>query len=377
MPLRIIIFGFSLRLLVAIWNGFFGPSFGAELDAQTFHLDAVLYSRNPTLDEFRIGWIYTYILGLFYYVTTDSLFLGSLLSCIAWFVSALILLRCLRIFAVERAMQNKAMLIYALLPSSIMFTAITIREPYQLLFVNLAIYAALKINFHNASRHWFTLVFATVGAGLLHGALMAFGILFFAGTILLVSVHGKKRISLVSLGVTASISAVVLWFGLSAFGHIAYSLDEGLGTAIEVYQQGLLTVDARTHYKLDVTISSLADFLVIVPIGFIQYLFEPFPWNVSTAADGVLLMENILRGWLIWKAWSAVRAAPISQRRILFFILIAYLILEAIWSVGTINWGTSVRHHLPAWGLLLLAVYAVSNKENTKNYKNKTNPAKL
>ena len=37
------------------------------------------------------------------------------------------------------------MLVYALLPSSIIVTSVTLREPYQLLLVNLAILAALKI----------------------------------------------------------------------------------------------------------------------------------------------------------------------------------------------------------------------------------------
>ena len=71
----VVIFGFVLRLLVAIWNGFFGPSFGAELDAGKFHLAAVEVAQNPYLDEFRTGWIYTDVLGLFYYVTTDSVFI--------------------------------------------------------------------------------------------------------------------------------------------------------------------------------------------------------------------------------------------------------------------------------------------------------------
>ena len=172
MPLKIIFLGLTFRLFVAIWNGFFGPSFGADLDALSFHLAAVEYAHNPSLDEFRIGWIYTNVLGFFYYVTNDSLFLGSLMSCFAWLSSALILAGCLRILSVEKSAQAKVMFIYALLPSSIMFTAVTFREPYQLLFVNLAIYAFLKIYLHKASRHWVTLILAIACAGSLHGGLL-------------------------------------------------------------------------------------------------------------------------------------------------------------------------------------------------------------
>jgi hypothetical protein len=40
----------------------------------------------------------------------------------------------------------------------------------------------------------------------------------------------------------------------------------------------------------------------------------------------------------------------------------SYFAQELIWSIGTVNWGTSVRHHMPSFGLLLFAAYALSNK---------------
>ena len=381
--LRYIIFaGFILRLFVAIWNSFFGPSFGADLDALSFHLEAVEYARNLTLEEFRIGWIYTNALGLFYYVTTDSLFIGCLLSCIAWLMSALILASCSRILSIERSVQAKIMLIYALLPSLIFITSVTLREPYQLLFVNLAVYAVLKIYLHKAFGHWLTLVFAIAGAGSLHGGLLAFGILLFAGTLLLVSMREKKGISWAKFVSLGAVGVVFLWFGFSFFGNFSYNLDKGLGSAVEIYQQGALGIDARTNYKSDVSISGFDDLLFFVPVGLFQYLFEPFPWHISAASDVVALLENMLRGWLIWKAWKAMRIGPAQQSRVLLFVFISYLMMETIWSLGTVNWGASIRHHLPAWGLLLLAAYAASDgkvrvKNMTQHFKNQINSAKV
>lgn len=55
--------------------------------------------------------------------------------------------------------------------------------------------------------------------------------------------------------------------------------------------------------------------------------------------------------------------------------------LEMIWSIGTINWGTAIRHHLPVWGLLLLAAYAASDikmrmKTTTQNLQRKIKSVK-
>ncbi|GIT65472.1 MAG: hypothetical protein Ct9H300mP23_10990 [Nitrospinota bacterium] len=44
------------------------------------------------------------------------------------------------------------------------YTGITLREPFQLLFINLALYAALKIYFLRSKGHWLVL-FSPLWAG--------------------------------------------------------------------------------------------------------------------------------------------------------------------------------------------------------------------
>jgi hypothetical protein len=381
---HLLFLGFALRIAVAIWNGFFGPSIGADFDAITFHLHAVEYAHNPTLGAFRIGpQVYETFLGLFYYLTIGSLFLGSLLSCIVWLLSALILTSCMRVLLVERSAQTIVMLIYALLPSSIMFTAVTLREPYQLFFVNLAIYAILKIYLHKADGHWLTLIAAITGASLFHqGSLLAYGLLLFAGALLLVAMRGKNVISWAKLGMMCVISAAVLWYGFSFYGNISYDLSKGLVGTIEGFQQGLMQNVGRATYRSEVIVHKPGDLLVFIPIALLQYLFEPFPWHVSATSDIVLVAENILRGWLIWKAWKAFWSAPKLQRRTLLFIILSYFSLEMIWAIGTINWGTAVRHHVPAFGLLLLAAYGATssktwNKKTTQHSQIEFDSAKV
>ncbi len=352
--------GFMARFLVAIWNGFFGPSFGADADAVTFHLMAVSYANNPELYTFRIGWIYSYMLGIFYYLTTDSLFLGSLLSCVAWLASAYILVKIMRLLSIDKSHQFKAMLIYTLLLSSILFTSITLRESYQLLFVNLAIYAALKIYLNKSSIHWLVLFCAVIGMGVLHLALFAFGLFIVIATLVSLMLPGRKGLPLAKIALVLPLVALAAFYGLSLFTSATPLLDGGLGAAVETYQQGGLDIDARAHYKTSVEISGVAGLLLFVPGALFQYLFEPMPWRISTAADAGLLLENILRAWLIWKAWTGLRKMPTQERRPVLFVFLSYLVIETIWSLGTINWGTAVRHHVPSIGLLVGAAFAYS-----------------
>ncbi len=352
--------GFFLRMSVAVWNGFFGPSPGAGQDALWFHSVAVEYSSNLVLDNFVIGWFYTYILGVIYFLTTPSLFLGSFLSIVAWFASAFILLRIMRLLLFNKSSQYKAMLIYALLPSSIFITSVTLREPYQLLFVNLAIYATLKIYLNKSTAYWPVLFCAVISMSTLHDALFAFGIIFVIATLIMLVLRrrGRKSFSGIKLVFVVPLVVLVLMYGLLLFGIFSYTFEEGFPSAVEAYQHGLMGTEARAHYRSNVSINSGVDLLFFIPIALFQYFFEPMPWRIATAFDAGLMLENILRAWLLWKAWAVLRNMPVQGKRPVWLVFISYLVLEVIWSLGTINWGNSVRHHIPGLGLLLITAFA-------------------
>ena len=373
--------GFFLRLVNAFVNGFFGPSYGASDDALGFHLNAVEYSQNLGFDGFFIGSIYSYILGIFYFITTDSLFLGSALSALGWLASAFILVRIMRILSFELSNQWRVMLIYALIPSSLMYTSVTLREPFQMLFVNLALYAALKIYFHRSIVHWFVLLLAAVGMGILHGALLVSGIFMIVGTLFLLTSRNRKGVSFIKVVLVTPIVILCLFYGFSLFTSFSYggldTMEAGLDIAVQTYQEGTMAAEQRAVYRTDIELYSLGGLILSIPSFLFQYLFEPMPWRISSIVDVVVLLENMLRFWLIWNALKYLvgiyRNKPMfvarnvfGNGRFIFFIFLSYLIMETIWSLGTTNWGTGIRHHLPSLGLLLVASFAYRNVTSPK-----------
>lgn len=353
----ILLIGFFIRILISIWNGFWGPSFGAELDALNFHLRAVEYSQDFILEGFQVGWIYSYILGAIYLLTMDSLFLGSLLSSIAWLLSGVFFLRTLRLLSLNKRDQKLALLIYVILPSSILYTSVTLREAYQLLFVNIAIYSSLMIIIRKSSLHWLLLAVGIVFAGILHGALMAFGALLVAITLFFLTIRNKRKIPWLKLILVTPVILIFFIFSMSVFTENSYQLEDGLAKSIEKYQTGGLETDARANYKTDVSISSNFDLVTFIPVSLFHYLFEPMPWKISSVVDVYLLLENILRLWLIWMIIKGLRTVPPERYRSMLFVFICYLTLETIWSLGTINWGTALRHHIPSMGMLLASAF--------------------
>ena len=366
---RILIFiGFFLRLIVALWNGFFEFNFGQIGDPGSFHGWASYFSQNPTISncEENIRHVMSCGLGFVYFLTTDSLFIGSLMSILAWWVSALVLLKIMSILLVEKSNQKKMMLIYALLPSSIIMTSITLREPYQLLLVNLGVFAALKIYWNKSLMHWLTMFFSVYFMPFLHGGLLVFGLFILISTLILLArrryASGFNKIKLVFL---APIFFLIVIMGGEAFinSSINYGdLREGLAVGIESYQKGGIQANfnSSASYRDTIKIKNNFDLILFIPTSLFQYLFEPMPWRAGRPQDIALLLENLLRAYLIWKGWTGLRRASGKMKNAMLFIFISYFAIEVIWAQGTMNWGTASRHHIPGLGLLVLFAFAYS-----------------
>jgi len=367
-------FGVILRLAVAIWNGFFGPSYGADLDAVTFHRAAVDYASDLALRRPEIGFIYSDFLGLIYMLTTDSIFLGSLLSVVAWAASAIVLARTMRLLSISRWGQVEAMLIYALLPSSIIYTSVTLREAYEMLFINLAIYAALQIYRGVNWKYWPGFALAIAGVGVLHGALLAFGMLM---VIALGTVMALRSCRVVSPSRVAMIAVAGL--GLSLLGFwwftsVSYNLRHSLPATVEIHRRATLA-GARSEYIEGVSLNGMPALIAYLPVALFQYLFEPMPWHVSALVDLELVAENLLRAYLLWRIVKGLRYLPAERRSLVWVVVFFYLVLELIWSMGTVNWGTAARHHLPGLGLLLVAAY-VHSRPSRRTWERGGEPAR-
>jgi len=367
--------GFFLRLVNAFLNGFFGPSYGASDDSIGFHLAAIYFSQTLVLDFFSISNIYALILGFFYFITTDSLFLGSALSALGWLASAFILLRIMRILSFKMSNQWRVMLIYALIPSSLMYTSVTLREPFQLLFINLALYAALKIYFHRSIAHWLVLFLAVVGMGALHGGLIVSGIFIIVGTLFLLTSRNRKGVSFTKVVLVSPVVILCLFYGFLLFMNLSSygdRMEDGLSYAVQKYQEGTLSAEQRAGYRTDIEINGLGELIISIPSFLFQYLFEPMPWKIASIVDVVALLENMLRFWLIWNALKYLVGSYLNKpmfvahnyfgyERFILFMFLSYLVIETLWSLGTSNWGTATRHHVPSLGLLLVASFAYRN----------------
>lgn len=357
-----IFFGFTLRLINSFWNGFFGPSFGADSDAQGYYFKAFDYSQSLKLDGFVTGDLYPYILGALFYISGPSLFVASLLSSLIWLASAYVLILVMKSLCVNKEHQALSMAVFAFLPSSVMFTSVTLREPYQLLFVNLAILSTLKIVLYKRNLYWVILLVSVVGMGVLHGALFVFGVYLVVSCIFLPNISGLKKLNPFKISFIALLVVFIVIYSSALFDAISYQLNDGLHSAVEAYQNSALGMDARSNYKTIVDVSSLYDLVISLPLTLLQYLFEPFPWHISSLVDYVSFFENLLKIYLIVNVIRVINSGSCLNLALTKWLFVSWVVLSLIWSIGTVNWGTSIRHQIPGFGFLILSAFCVTSK---------------
>jgi len=382
----IIAAGFAVRLIVATWNGFWGPSLGAEIDALEFHQRAAGVADGSIQPYFDIGNIYFFALGYIYKITGTHVFIGSVISCLAWLWSSVLLLKLLRMLESPPVSVALAMLIFAFIPSSICYTSVTMREPFELAFMMVFIMSALNSIKGIDNKNAVIMVLAGAILGLLHGAFIIF-VIVISAVVLLDKIRRtsfwrhlpQQGLSVLLLLALIGFSTYI--FANHSYGRVIFAPDKNItaspgaeGGGLIDFSQGVSSMFAtadsrqnslergggRTLYPDFPTPPVLENIYGRAIISLIQYMLEPFPWHVNATLDIVVLAENLLRALLIILALVSIFRSHGQKQISLLFIFLAYCCLEGLWALGTGAWGTAIRHHIPAVGLLLAVAFSSS-----------------
>ena len=363
--------GFFLRLGIAwfLLNSGFYLAFTGDIEnfhqtaRETLGLGAAV---NPLIaEEFTIDDAYSYFISLIYMLTTDSMYLTSILSCFVWFFSGYFFIKIMDVLELNKRKQKIIFLIYIFLPSSLLNTGVPLRESYELLAVNLSIYSSLQWYFQRNLKYLFVLCTGILLMGLMHIAMLAFGVILFIFTLILISSREDKGRYFFLL--PTSLLVLLPIFG---FNYISQYLDyfggqglegagEELADAVRLFQVGSIidSGGSRAQYAdLKLEIEGVSGLLFFLPAALFQYLFEPMPWRNLSLVDYILVLENMMRAVFIFFAVRGLFVLPSksNEKKIIFFLLVCFFSTELIWAVGTTNWGTASRHHVPSLGILLL-----------------------
>ena len=94
-------------------------------------------------------------------------------------------------------------------------------------------------------------------------------------------------------------------------------------------------------------------FLLSLLYNFIQFEFEPFPWRETIIRDNILIIQNLLKLVLFYFIFKKFIFSVKEKNLTYISIFSIFIFLELLWSAGTVNWGTAVRHQVPGYGMLV------------------------
>ena len=349
--------GLLVRLGIAVRNGMLGPQAGLELDAQGFYLRMVLIASSGLYEKMGVGEpAVLNSMGFLMSIFGDTVLVACVLSSIVWWISSAVFVSTLGLIKAADRTKTLAALAFAFWPTAVVYTAITLREPFQLLFVCVAVHGIVQLLATRNPNYWLLVMLGLIGAGALHGALTAFSILLLGISVLFYTLMAAQRVSLGKVAVAGLLTFIIGYYGYVLFIGVSYDISNGILNSAGSYQGNSVEIFGRANYKSEAGSSDFISSIVGVPIGLFQYLFEPLPFRISAPSDVILFFENCTRLFVIVIAVQELRhGKERMQRLFLLFLFGSYLLSETIWSVGTVNWGTASRHHVPAMGLLILS----------------------
>ncbi len=354
-----------VRQMASLINIYYFILIGADMDAVGFNNNASMMASSiqpAWFGEFGAieagSKVYIQYLAFFYRIFGVSKLLGQTLSIIAFSFSLLVFVKITKNLRLTRYSVGLAIL-YGFLPSVVIFTSITLREAYQMLFFLMSIYFALWLRKKATLPIMLMLIIGAAGLAILHNGLLVYGIFlvclsFFWGLGFSFTNWGKENPLNKLVGVLLIIGIVGAWATYASdMGGASKALMSGEGGEYAGVYRERVGSD-RSAYGGTLDTSSVITFIPSAVLVTFFYMFSPFPWQISNAADIYGALEGYLRLILIYyglMTWYRSRGERRSQWG---YLLICYFSLEFLWAIGTSNWGTAIRHHVVAYSILVI-----------------------
>jgi hypothetical protein len=381
LPIFVREFRNSMRIMLAYWfvisihqtvsliNTYLFPIYGAGLDAFNFHNSAVALAQS---EEFYISVgaiFYKNMLGLAYRIFGSSQLLGSQLSNLAFAVSCILLVKIMGFLKLPHY-RTSALLVFGGLPSMVMLGSVTLREPSQILFFMLAVYFGVKMHKKTSTKFCFVLmVVSALLMGMFHFALMAYGACLIALFIFwapnpTIGLKLNKRHLVLGLSILTILVGIIYMAKVprGALGGLFY-IDNNVLETTMTFRKTAVSIDARATYGVLLDLSSTLSTAYTGFLLYMHYLFAPFPWQVKSIVDVFGFLESMLRMTLIYFSVKHWRITQGAQRQTLKLMLILYFTMSFMWALGTVNYGTALRHNMLTWWILIIAGFPLLMKQ--------------
>lgn len=350
----------SISLINAKWF----RTIGADADALDFHNRAIESLHTGEIKYFLWQDFYTNLLAGFYFFSDSrSILTGQSLSILFLLFSLLIFLKLFDLMEIGKY-KNVSLFCVAFLPSSLLICSITLREVFEIFFFIFSVYCFTRYYKNKKFCLFFISILSAFMMGLFHQGLMIFAVIL-AGLFILYGLifHRtvfilQKRWMILLCSITVFVSIFFIQVDKNRKCNLIESLLIGKGfDYAEKLRKGHIdynmAIQANATYGVTIDRKSKTTFILSIGNILFHYFTAPFPWEISDFKGFYAFLENLWRIVLICFSIKFFVDSK-SSRPLTGLLLGAYFCLSFIWAMGTVNYGTAVRHHLVGYWILVL-----------------------
>jgi hypothetical protein len=335
--------------LVALCNAYFYPIQALSLDAATFNFQALNHLGSLSLGSQSYPWALSFFYNLY-----PSIMMGQSLSILAYSISSVVFFFLIDHFGFRRH-RFSMLLLFTFLSAAIIFKSGVLREAWEVLFVMLFSFYSIKLieqtkfNIVNAASILLWAILAGfLHVGILFGCLVCLAILAFLKLCRFRSISLSQPLFII----LCSIGFVLL--ALSLF-YFEFRFPDVFSRIFDYATRTQGQREAVTYYH-----PLQGGGLFALLVNYFYYLFYPFIWSASGTTSLLAGCLSMIRVFLFigsCRSITVLSKYDFLKAKSMKLLLVNALVFSFLFSIGTSNYGTSMRHNLLSdWVFILLGV---------------------
>jgi 4-amino-4-deoxy-L-arabinose transferase-like glycosyltransferase len=356
-----------LRIFFVLINNYVFTLPDGSVDAISFEEIGWLWNVNNQLffEKFLIPstFFYSWIIGFIYSITDRSVLLIQSLSVLMGVGIVYISWKFGRLLFNE-GVAKKAALILSLHPVLVMYSALTMREVFITFFLLLSIYKFTKWYLNRQTMLLSSFFFAMV-AMTFHGAM--FILLPIYALIIFWDFIRKKRFSFFLSTTIIIMFSITLLFLLTYF-EVSVPKFHSVASAINP-ERWISEIKNRSiggsAYPDYLNVTATIDLLWAIPVRFFYFMFSPFVWDIRSFSHLFGLIDALFYIYIFTSSY--INRGLFLKRRVLLYILFILFSIAFVFSIGTGNFGSAVRHRAKLLPLFVILFSAINNKRKNND----------
>ena len=290
------------------------------------------------------AYFYSWLVAAIWKITGTNLIVIRLINALISFMCCLLAYRfSLNFYSKETS--KKILFFIALFPALIRFSSpFSSRETLFVFFLLLTIISFYKFFINNRKKDLFAGIITFVFGLILHTSMIAFLVL----PLLIIIDKSKTKKGFIQSTFISVVIVLVTFFLINENVGLEklYLENGGIDISKINWIQNSSSI-GRAAYLSNIQINDFPSLILFLPIKIMFFLYAPFIWMIRNVVDILGYIDGTLYfliTYFISKAYFHKNTAKSKPQRYMNYMLTIIALMVVMFSIGTSNYGTALRH---------------------------------